>query len=92
MMREERSLVYMVRDGRIELEKALEQLDMEQDDLYFQLEEIVNLLNDIERELEEREEGADLDDNEEEVAGAREESFREGEIQDFVEDDYFDHT
>lgn len=85
MMREERSIVYLVRDGRIELEKALEQLDMEKDDLYFQLEEIINRLNDIERELEERESGTDLDETEEEG----QESFIESKHQDYVEDDYF---
>ncbi len=85
MMREERSLVYMVRDGRIELEKVLEQLDMEQDDLYFQLEEIINRLNDIERELEDRESGGDLEESEEET----DESFRRDTRQDYVEDDYF---
>ncbi len=86
MMREERSIVYLVRDGRIELEKALEQLDMEQDDLYFQLEEIINRLNDIERELEERESGSDFD---EEGGEEHQESFLESKQQDYVEDDYF---
>ncbi len=85
MRQEERSIIYMVRDGRIELEKALEQLDMEKDDLYFQLEEIINLLNDIERELEDRESGSDLENSDEEGP----ESFMEGRQQDYVEDDYF---
>ncbi len=85
MIQEERSIIYLIRDGRIELEKAVEQIDKEQDDLYFQLEEIINRLNDIERELEEREEEHSFDEADEEGP----ESFRESRQQSFTEDDYF---